>query len=74
MAAGISGDGLQRVRGSSPGLRNNKKRAVTVTFELVVIGLAQKFEARGCEKVSPGHTQARWSADLQEEITMVAEM
>lgn len=50
MAAGISSDGLQRVRGSCPGLRNNKKKAVTVTFELWVIGLAQKFVARGVRK------------------------
>lgn len=50
MAAGISGDGLWRVRGSCPGLRNNKKKAVTVTFELRVIGLAQKFEAGGVRK------------------------
>lgn len=47
MAAGISGDGLQRVRGVSRGLRNNKRKAVTVTFELRVMGLTQRFEARG---------------------------
>lgn len=41
-AAGISRDGLQRVRGSSRGLRNNTKKAVTVTFELGVMGLRQR--------------------------------
>lgn len=50
MAAGISGDGLQRVGGISRGLRNNKKKAVTVTFELGVMGLAQQFEAWGVRK------------------------
>ena len=50
MAAGISGDGLQRVRGISRGLRNNKKKAMIVTFELGLMGLAQQFEARGVRK------------------------
>lgn len=50
MAAGISGDGLQRVRGISGGLRNNKKKAVTVTFELGVMGLARQYEALGVRK------------------------
>lgn len=50
MRARISSDGLQRVRGISRGLRNNKKKAVTVIFELRVMGLAQQFDAPGVRK------------------------
>lgn len=64
MAAGISSDGSQRVTGSSRGLRNNKKKAVAVTFDFRVMGLAGSWRER-CEKVSRGHTQPRWSADLE---------
>ncbi len=67
MAVGISGDGLQRLRGISRGLRNNTKKAVTVTFELKGNGIGPAVSGTRCEKVSQGHTQPWWSADLEEE-------